>query len=231
VQRILVGVLDGILKLVHPVMPFVAESIWQALNEVAPDRGWSVDGRSATVTIAERSSTIAFASWPVLPDSWQDPAMETRIARMQELVRIVRDIRNRYSVDAKTPLDVFVRCSDAVAADFQALKTFIVMLGGVGKLECGPNVAKPKQAATQVTPEFEAYVSLVGLIDPAAEVKRLEKQVADKAKQLDGTKKKLANADFVAKAPPEVVTSQRELIADLEKQIASMEETIRELKA
>ena len=81
-----------------------------------------------------------------------------------------------------------------------------------------------------MTPDFEVYVSLVGLIDPAAEVKRLEKQVADKAKQLDSTKKKLANADFVAKAPPEVVTSQRELIADLDKQIASMEETIRELK-
>ncbi len=82
-----------------------------------------------------------------------------------------------------------------------------------------------------MTPEFEAYVSLAGLIDPAAEVKRLEKQATDKTKQLESTKKKLANADFVAKAPPEVVASQRELIADLEKQIASMQETIRELKA
>jgi valyl-tRNA synthetase len=61
-------------------------------------------------------------------------------------------------------------------------------------------------------------------------VKRLEKQVADKAKQLEATNKKLANADFVTKAPPEVVASQRELIAELEKQIASMQEAIRELQ-
>jgi valyl-tRNA synthetase len=223
VQWVLVNVLDSILRLVHPVMPFVAESLWQELNKIVPTR--------ALPTANKATETIAFAPWPVLPVEWQDPAMETRIARMQELVRIVRDVRNRYNVDGKTPLDVFVRCSDAVAADFRALQTFITLLAGVGKLECGPAVVKPKQAASQVTPEFEAYVSLVGLIDPAAEVKRLEKQVTDKTKQLEGTKKKLANADFVAKAPPEVVASQRELIADLETQIASMQDTIRELKA
>lgn len=223
VQWVLVNVLDSILRLVHPVMPFVAESLWQALNEVAPVRGLP--------TATKATDTIAFAPWPVLPAEWQDPAMESRIARMQELVRIVRDVRNRYNVDGKTPLDVFVRCSDAVAADFQALQTFIALLGGVGRLASGPSTAKPKQAASQVTPEFEAYVSLIGLIDPAAEVKRLEKQVADKTKQLEATKKKLANADFVAKAPPEVVASQRELIGELEKQIASMQETIRELSA
>ncbi len=104
VQWVLVNVLDCILRLVHPVMPFVAESLWQALNEVAPVRGLP---RSANA-----AETIAFAPWPELPTEWQDPAMETRIARMQELVRIVRDVRNRYSVDAKTPLDVFVRCGD-----------------------------------------------------------------------------------------------------------------------
>ena len=102
---------------------------------------------------------------------------------------------------------------------------------GVGKLEAGSNVAKPKQTASQVTPEFEAYVSLVGLIDSAAEVKRLEKQLADKRKQLESTKGKLANEGFVSRAPAEVVTQQRELVADLDKQIASIEETIRELKS
>ena len=217
VQRVLIHVLDAILKLVHPVMPFVSESLWQALNEVAPQRN------------ASSTPSVALASWPVFPESWQDSAMETRIARMQELVRIVRDVRNRYSVDGKTPLDVLVKCSTSVAADFDALKTFITLLGGVGKLECGPTVSKPKQAASQVTAEFEVHVSLVGLIDPAAEVKRLEKQLAEKVNQLETTKKKLANADFMAKAPPEVVAAQQELIADLEKQIASIQETIRDL--
>ena len=223
VQRVLVGVLDAIVRLVHPVMPFVAESLWQALNEAAPERGLPTPARAA--------ESVMIAPWPVLPTKWQDPAMETRIARMQELVRIVRDVRNRYSVDSKTALDVFVRCPEPVAADFAALRTFITLLAGVGTLEAGPNVAKPKQAASQVTPEFEAYVSLVGLIDPAAEVKRLEKQLADKRKQLEATKAKLANEGFVSRAPAEVVAQQRELVVELEKQIASIEETIRELQA
>jgi valyl-tRNA synthetase len=221
-QRVLVGVLDAILKLVHPIMPFVSESLWHALNEAVPERGLDA------IEISVESAMIA--PWPSLPATWQDSEMETRIARMQELVRIVRDVRNRYSVDTRTPLDVFVRCSTALAADFEALKTFITLLGGVGQFECGPNMAKPKQAASQVTAEFEAYVSLAGLIDPAAEVKRLEKQVAEKRKQLDGTKGKLANEGFVSRAPAEVVTQQRELVLDLEKQIASMEETIREMQ-
>jgi valyl-tRNA synthetase len=222
VQRVLVGVLDGVLKLVQPVMPFLAESLWHALNEAAPERGLP--------TPAKATESVVVASWPRLPDGWQDAAMETRIARMQELVRFVRDVRNRYSVDAKTPLDVTVKCAPAVAADFEALRPFILLLAGVGRFDAGPDAVKAKQSTSQVTAEFEASVSLVGLIDPAAEVKRLEKQLADKRKQLDGTCKKLANADFVAKAPPEVVASQRELIADLEKQIASIEETVRELK-
>ncbi len=222
VQRVLVGVLDGILRLAHPVMPFVTESIWQALNEAAFERGLPNPDPS--------SESVMIASWPTLPDSWQDPAMEKRIARMQELVRIVREIRNNYKVDPKTSVDIAVRCSETVATDFRSLSTFIGLLAGVAKLECGPDVKKLPQSATNVNPEFETYVSLKGLIDPAEEVKRLEKQGADKTKQLEATRKKLDNPDFRKRAPPEVVEQQRKLIADLEQQIRIIEETIRELK-
>lgn len=222
VQRVLVGVLDGILRLAHPVMPFVTESIWQALNEAAFERGLPNPDPSA--------ESVMIASWPTLPEAWQDPAMETRIARMQELVRIVREIRNNYKVEPKTQIDIAVRSSETVAADFRSLSTFIGLLAGVAKLECGPDVKKPPQSATNVNPEFETYVSLKGLIDPAEEVKRLEKQLAEKTKQLDGTQKKLGNADFVKRAPKEVVELQQQLVVDLQQQIKIIEETIRELR-
>ena len=222
VQRVLVGVLDGILRLVQPVMPFVAESIWQALNEAAFERGLPNPDPS--------TESVVIAPWPTLPESWQDRAMEARIARMQELVRIVREIRNNYKVDAKTPLDISVRCTESVASDFRSLSTFIGLLAGVAHLECGPDVKKPPQSATHVNPEFETYVSLKGLIDPAEEGKRLEKQLAEKTKQLEATRKKLDNADFVKRAPKEVVEQQQQLVADLQQQIRIIEETIRELK-
>jgi valyl-tRNA synthetase len=222
VQRVLAGVLDVILRLVHPVMPFVAESIWQALGEAAFER--ELPGPEPA------AESVVIAPWPEFPASWVDPAMEQRMARMQELVRAVREVRNRYTVDARTSLDVFVRCGEQVAADFRTLTPFITLLAGVGRLECGPDVQKPRQSASHVAPEFEAYVSLAGLIDVAAEIKRGEKQLADKKKHLQSAEAKLHNPNFVERAPPEVVQQLRELVEDLKKQIQALEDNLRELR-
>jgi valyl-tRNA synthetase len=222
-QRVLAGVLDTILRLAHPVMPFVTESLWQALNEAAFERGLPAPEPS--------SESVMIAPWPGLPPAWQDAATEQRIRRMQDLVRGVREIRNRYGLtDLRTALDVYVRCGAAMAADFEPLRPFIAQLAGVGQLECGPDVTKPPQSASQVQPEFEAYVSLRGLIDPAAEVKRLEKQLTEKTKQLQAVRGKLQNKSFVEKAPAEVVQQQRELVTDLEGQIRALEGNLIELK-
>jgi valyl-tRNA synthetase len=221
-QRVLAGVLDAILRLVHPIMPFVAESIWQVLNEAAFERGLP--------NPEPVSESVVIAPWPEFPASWQDAAMEQRIARMQDLVKAVREVRNRNDLKKDAGLEVFVRSSEPVAADFQALTLFIAQLAGVSRLECGPSVRKPPQSATHVHPDFEAYVSWRGLIDPAAETKRLEKQLAEKQKHLHATRAKLDNPNFVGKAPPDVVQQQRDLVADLEKQIQVIEANLRELR-
>jgi valyl-tRNA synthetase len=221
-QRMLVGVLDAILRLVHPIMPFVAESIWQVLNEAAFERGLPGPEPAA--------ESVVIATWPDFPSSWHDPAMQQRIARMQELVGAVREVRNRYMVDPKTGLDVFVRCNETVASDFRALTPFITSLATVSRFECGPGVTKPPQPATHVHPDFEAYVSLRGLIDVDAEIKRGEKQLAEKQKHLQSARAKLENPNFVDKAPPEVVQQQRDLVADLEKQIQVIEANLRDLR-
>jgi valyl-tRNA synthetase len=220
-QRVLVGVLDGILRLVHPVMPFVAESLWHALNEAAPRRGLPLS--------VEAADSVVIAPWPEYPEAWIDPQVEARFARMQELVRGVREVRNRYQVDDKTRLDVSVKAGEAIAKDFTELAAFIGPLAGIANFTASPTVTKPKQAGSVVRPEFEAFVSLEGIIDPAAEAKRLEKQIGEKRKQLDGVKAKLANPAFADKAPAEVVQAQRDLLADLEKQIEAMEENLKSL--
>ena len=222
-QRVLAGALDGILRLVQPVMPFVAESLWQALNEAAPERGLPAPVK------AEES--VCIAKWPGYPEAWISAEVEGRFARMQDLVKGVREVRNRYQVDDKTRLDVSVKCAAAVAADFNALAAFIGPLAGIATLTAGPDAQKPKQAGGIVRPEFEAYVSLAGLIDVTAEMARLQKQIGEKQKALAATKAKLGNEKFVSGAPPEVVQQQRELVADLEKQIAAMDENLADLRA
>src|SRR5260370_29481437 len=94
VQRVLAGVLDGILRLVHPIMPFVAESIWQALAEVAFERGLPAPEPA--------TESVVIAPWPELPAAWKDPAIEHRMARIQELVPPRRHVRNRYTLDPNT---------------------------------------------------------------------------------------------------------------------------------
>ncbi|QEL18126.1 valine--tRNA ligase [Limnoglobus roseus] len=221
-QRVLVGVLDGIVRLIHPVMPFLAESLWHALNEAAPIRG--------LLKAEPAGESVAVAPWPGDLDSLIDDTTEGSIARMQELVRGVREIRNRYMLD-KAPLDLSVKCSDATVADLNALAPFIKLLGGITNFTCGPTAAKPKQAGSILHAQFEGYVNLAGLIDVPAELKRLEKQIADKKKMLDSIQGKLNNAGFLAKAAPEQVQETRDKAAELESQIRTMAANEAELKA
>jgi valyl-tRNA synthetase len=221
-QRVLVGVLDGIVRLIQPVMPFLAESLWQALNEVAPTRGL------LATKAAEES--VCIAAWPGDLDPLIDDSTESSIARMQELVRGVREIRNRYMLD-KAPLELAVKCNDAVAADLTALAPFVKLLGGLTTFECGPTAAKPKQAGSILHAQFEGYVNLAGLIDVPAELKRLEKQIAEKKKLFESIQGKLGNAGFLAKAAPEQVQETREKAAELEAQIRAMEANEAELRA
>jgi valyl-tRNA synthetase len=112
----------------------------------------------------------------------------------------------------------------------RALAPFITSLAGAGQLECGPTTAKPRQSATHVHPQFESYVSLTGLIDPAAETNRLEKELAEKLKHLQAARGKLGNSNFVDRAPAEVVQQQRDMVEDLQKQVQAIEENLRELQ-
>jgi valyl-tRNA synthetase len=221
-QRVLAGVLDAILRLVQPIMPFVAESIWQVLNEAAFERGLPAPEPAA------ESGVIA--PWPESPLDWMAPAIEKRVARMQDLVGAVREARNRYTIDPRTPLDVTVRCAPAVAEDFRALAPFLTQLAGVGRLECGPDAAQPPQSAGHVHPDFDAWVSLRGLIDVDVEVQRMEKQLGERRKSLEGACARLNNPGFLGKAGPEKVQEERDRAADLENQIAALEANLRCLR-
>jgi valyl-tRNA synthetase len=223
VQRVLVGVLDAILRLVHPVMPFVAESLWQALGEAAFERGLPAPEPAA--------ESVTIAPWPDFPAAWKDSAMEQRIGRMQELVRAVRNIRNQFMVDEKATVEVWIHCKEAVASDFALLQGFIGSLAKVNHFEAGPEIGKPPGSVTWIHPEFELYVGLRTAVDIKGVMLHLEKQLAEKRKYLSGAQAKLENANFVERAPPEVVQQQRDLVVDLQSQIEVIERNLRELRA
>jgi valyl-tRNA synthetase len=156
----------------------------------------------------------------------QNAEIESQTARMQELIKMIRNARNEYRVDEKVPVAVSVKCSEQVAGELRSLTPFIQALAKVGELHLGPNVARPAQAAASVHPDFTTYVHLTGLIDVVAETKRLEKQLAEKEKQLKNIQAKLANPGFLAKAPAEVVGELRESEKATEQQLVVLRENL-----
>ena len=225
-QQMLAGVLDTILRLLHPMMPFVTEMIWQSLNSIYPQRALPA-GEGEIPSCPE---SIMIAEWPSKLHMWRDVGREAQIARMQDLIKAIRNTRNEYRVDEKATVTVSVKCTEAVARELESLKPFIHSLAKVGELHLGPNVERPTQAGVTTHADFTAYVHLAGLIDVPAEIKRMEKQLADKEKNLVGVRTKLSNAGFLAKAPAEVVTELRESEKATEQQLVVLRETLEMLK-
>ena len=120
-QRVLAHTLDTLLRLLHPMIPFLTEDVWQRLGEVAPERGIDESQPAA--------ESIMLAPWPECDPTRQDPEIEAQFARFQEVLRAVRDIRARQGVAPKTPLAFSVRC-DAAVADLLAPDGAVFRLDG-----------------------------------------------------------------------------------------------------
>jgi valyl-tRNA synthetase len=222
-QCVLATVLDHLVRLLHPIMPFLAEEIWQALCECAPERGV---GR-----LAKAADSVMIARWPEAPAEWRSLEVEKRMARLQELIKSIRNIRSNFNVDNRSRVCAHVRCSDEVAGELSNAQPFIEQLATVDELVAGPAVTKPADSASAVAAEWELYVPLSGLIDRPAEIARNQKLLQALAAHLKSFQAKLSNADFVAKAPPDVVEMHRQRRAELEAQQASVEAILRELRS
>ena len=143
----------------------------------------------------------------------------------------MREVRNRYQIDAKTPLDVIVRCSDAAArrlpdADAVHRDRWPAWAGW----SAARTTAKPQQSATHVHPEFESY-RVAGGPDRRGRGDGPPGEAAGReVKHLQAARAKLGNGNFVDKAPAEVVQQQRDLVEDLQKQVQAIEENLRQLQ-
>jgi valyl-tRNA synthetase len=224
-QRVLAHALDGLLRLLHPMIPFLTEEVWQLLAKVAPSRG------VAKTQAAEES--VCVAAWPVADRGRQDAAIEAQLADYQAVLGAVREIRNRQNIPLKEELQFSVRCDAATAKQLQPMQPYFAQMAKATAAELGPDVA-PAGVVASVTLSgqrgpMEVHVDVSRFIDVGAERKRLEKQKAELAKFIEGNEKKLANTAFVDKAPAEVVQQMRSKLAELQEQLASVEAALAKL--
>jgi len=210
-------VLDGILRLLHPFMPFVTEEIWQRLPALEGEHPCEV-GSNPPPDTAGKPRTIVLAPWPAPAADLRDEALEEKVGLMIDVIRSIRNLRAEMNVGAgrKAPVILAAEGEKAYEAVSDG-REFIVDLAAVSELDIARRLAeRPRQAAAAVTRGVEIYLPLKGLVDFEREMERLKRELESARKDLERGRAKLANESFVTKAPEAVVEKERSKVTDLQ---------------
>ncbi|WP_437225063.1 valine--tRNA ligase [Planctomicrobium sp. SH661] len=252
-QRVLLCVLDSLVRLLQPFAPFICEELWQRLNEIAPVRALPTfdpaSGRRQSPDVAVQTSDSSagshrplavltpqpvseaaiVAQWPQIPVSWQDAGLEKRFERLQETIAAVRNVRSIYNIPPGTPVKLLMRASPEVAGDMQSVSSQFDNLAKAVLEAAGAEVERPSGSASFSLGDADGFIPLEGLIDTGAELERQMKEAEKIRKHIAGHSAKLENESFVSKAPPHVVEQIRVTLEGLKNQLKSVEEIIADL--
>ena len=203
-RRTLVRVLETILRLAHPMMPYISEEIWQ---RVAPLAG----------TYVGDDASIMHQAWPEADESKIDEQATRDIEWLKGVIIAVRNIRAEMNIAPGKPLDVLL--TKGQPEDAERLEQNRRFLAKLAKLESVTWLANPEDAplsATQLVGDMEVLVPMADLIDKDAELARLAKEIEKQDKLIGGIEKKLGNDGFIAKAPVAVVEKERAKLAEFQ---------------
>lgn len=222
-QRVLAAVLDRTVRLLHPVMPFLSEEIWRALGEST--------GRPGARESSARDACCV-APWPTPEHDWEaDRDVERRMTLLQDVVRAVRNIRSQFALPPKASLTAHVDAEPAEVDLIQENSAAIMTLANVGELVVGSGQNRPAQSAAHVLAQCKVYVPLAEHIDVGAETAKQRKRREELQHRLRSVSAKLANQEFVDRAPADVVAQHRQSEADLLRQLTDIDAILVELSS
>ena len=210
-RSILVYVLDNTLRLLHPIMPFVTEEIWQSVPHVG--------------------ESLVVATYPTVHPEQMDEKAAEEMEFLMDFIRSVRTVRNEMNTPLSKPINIIAKVSDA--AHYAILKeneSYIARFSNPEEFVYGEDVEAPSDAVTSVITGAEIYLPLAGLINIEDEIARLEKEAEKLQQEVDRVEKKLSNEKFVAKAPAAVVEAERAKGVDYQAQREAVLERIATLK-
>jgi valyl-tRNA synthetase len=216
-RRTLLEVLEGTLRMLHPLMPFITEEIWQKAGPLAGRRG----------------PTIMLQPYPRAEDFPTDAEVERQVAALQAVVLGIRQIRGELDVPHSRATPVFVRTErPGDAAAITALATTIARVGNLESVAIVTSEANLPPCAIAMVDGRTVLAPFARLVDDvSAEVARLEKRRARARQDRDKCAAKLGNAGFVANAPTEVVEQEHSRVAEFDRQIEHLGEQLRRLAA
>ncbi len=212
----LVRVLEATLRLAHPIIPFITESIWHQVKDLAGKTG----------------DTIMLAQYPQAQDAFIDAQAEADIEWLQGVITAVRNIRAEMNIAPGKELELLFKNGDD--EDFRRAEenqTFLMKLAKLEKLTWLNDGDEEPMSVTQLVGDMEVLIPMAGFIDKDAEVARLGKSIEKLEKELERVTNKLANPGFTEKAPAAVLEKEKEKAAGFERDIIKLKEQIEKIKA
>jgi valyl-tRNA synthetase len=208
-MRFAMGMFDGMLKLLHPVMPFITEEIWHLTDERSEDE------------------SISLQSVPDHDESKINSGIEQKFELSQMLVEEIRRLKAKLNVSPSVRLPLLISLKDTADLDFfRKQSNIIAALAKCSEVKVEIGAKKPESALASVVREIEIFLSLGDTIDIGKEKERLEKEIDRLRRNILGCEKKLSNEKFVSNAPESVVARERE---KLESMKGSLEKVIKNL--
>ena len=214
-RRTLVRVLDAILRMSHPFIPFITEEIWQSIAPLAGQEG----------------ETIMLAPYPTADTALKDEAAEASIEWLQAVVLGIRNIRGEMNISPKKSIPVIFKSTDPRDSErLEQTKTLLTKIVNLASIEWLSEGDTAPASATSLAGELEILVPMAGLIDVDAEVTRLNKELQKLDQEMSKTRGKLSNDTFTSKAPEQVVDAERKKLADAERSHERLQAQLTELK-
>ncbi|PID75459.1 MAG: valine--tRNA ligase [Deltaproteobacteria bacterium] len=210
-QGVLFSVLETVLGLVHPIIPFISEEIWSALPG--------------------KRGLLMTSSYPELRPEWEDNKVDKQMDLLMGVMVGIRNIRSGKEVHPSLRLDAVVLCGEQRQVTLlQSQASAIVDMTRLGSLQVGSDIEPPENVATYIYKDIKILIPLQGVIDIETELAKLERQekkIAAKHTQLAG---KLANEKFLAKAPAQVIDKVRQEKSALDAKLLKIAEVRKNLQ-
>ena len=215
-RRTLVRVLEALLRLTHPLMPFITEEIWQRVAPLAGQHG----------------PTIMLQPYPEPDPEPNDAVAVAEMEWVKGFIIGVRAIRGEMNISPGKPLCVCLQHgSEADRERLLHSEQYLKALARLDSIDWLAPEAEPPESATALVGEMKILIPMAGLIDKEAELARLGKEIDRMRKDLERSEGKLANPDYTQKAPPEVVARERQRATDCRAAVAKLEDQRQRIQA
>lgn len=212
---ILLDVMQNSMRLLHPIMPFITEEIWQNIKKVFP----------------QPEEALIIAAFPSCDETMIDPEIADDMSFMQEAITAVRNLRKELNLNPGTPISLVIRVGEERQKDLiERYTTYFSRLAKVENIELGRQISKPKASIAAVVRNLEIFLPLKGIIDLEAEKARLSKQVEKLQREQQAVKNKLDNPLFLTNAKPEVVENERKRFEEVSTKLSLTKELLEDIQ-